>query len=62
MENSAGAGGTIGRSIEELAVILESVGHHPRLGVCIDSCHWWVSGVDVGDPAALDAAVAGSTS
>ena len=55
MENSAGAGGTIGRSIEELATIHERIGAHPRLGVCLDSCHLWVSGVDVTDPAALDA-------
>jgi deoxyribonuclease-4 len=55
MENSAGAGGTIGRSIEELAVIWERLGRHPSLGVCLDSCHLWVSGVDVTDPEALDA-------
>ena len=55
MENSAGAGGTIGRSIEELATIYERLDRHPRLGVCLDSCHLWVSGVDVTDPAALDA-------
>ncbi len=48
LENSAGAGGTIGRSIEELVSIVERLGHHPRLGVCLDSCHLWVSGVDVG--------------
>jgi deoxyribonuclease IV len=55
MENSAGAGGTIGRSIEELATIHERLDGHRRLGVCLDSCHLWVSGVDVTDPAALDA-------
>jgi len=55
MENSAGAGGTIGRSIEELATIYDRVGSHPRLGVCLDSCHLFVSGVDVTDPTALDA-------
>jgi deoxyribonuclease-4 len=55
MENSAGAGGTIGRSIEELATIHERLGGHPRLGICLDSCHLWVSGVDVTDAAALDA-------
>jgi deoxyribonuclease-4 len=55
MENSAGAGGTIGRSIRELATLWERLGRHPRLGVCLDSCHLWVSGVDVTDPAALDA-------
>jgi deoxyribonuclease-4 len=55
MENSAGAGGTIGRSIEELATIHERLGRHPRLGICLDSCHLWVSGVDVTDAAALEA-------
>jgi deoxyribonuclease IV len=55
MENSAGAGGTIGRSIEELATIYERLDSHPRLGVCLDSCHLYVSGVDVTDAAQLDA-------
>jgi deoxyribonuclease-4 len=55
MENSAGAGGTIGRSIEELATLWERLDRHPRLGVCLDSCHLWVSGIDVTEPAALDA-------
>src|SRR5438552_10890137 len=55
MENSAGAGGTIGRSIEELAILYDRLGRHPRLGICLDSCHLYVSGVDVTDPAALDA-------
>jgi deoxyribonuclease-4 len=55
MENSAGAGGTIGRSIEELALVYERLGAHPRLGVCLDSCHLYGSGYDVGDEATLDA-------
>jgi len=58
MENSAGAGGTIGRSTGELAALCEALGRHPRLGVCLDSCHWYVSGIDVTDPVLLDAAVA----
>lgn len=54
LENSAGAGGTIGRSIEELATIVERLDRHPRLGVCLDSCHLWVSGYDVTDRGELD--------
>jgi deoxyribonuclease-4 len=54
IENSAGAGGTIGRSIAELATLVEHLDRHPRLGVCLDSCHLYVSGVDVTDPVALD--------
>ena len=58
LENSAGAGGTIGRSVEELAVLVERLGRHPRLGLCLDSCHLWVSGYDVTDPGTLDRLVA----
>jgi deoxyribonuclease IV len=54
MENSAGAGGTIGRSIDELAVLFERLDGHPRLGLCLDSCHLYVSGADVTDRGALD--------
>jgi deoxyribonuclease IV len=49
MENSAGAGGTMGRSLDELAAIFDAVGPHERFGVCLDSCHLFVSGVDVTD-------------
>jgi len=50
LENSAGAGGTIGRSVDELVAIVHALDRHPRLGICLDSCHLFVSGVDVGDP------------
>jgi|SRR5579872_122694 len=55
MEDSAGAGGTIGRSLDELAQLFDACVRHPRLGICLDSCHLYVSGVDVTDRAALDA-------
>jgi deoxyribonuclease-4 len=55
MENSAGSGATIGRSMEELTVLYDRLGGHRRLGVCLDSCHLYASGYDVTDPAALDA-------
>ncbi|HEV2902109.1 MAG TPA: deoxyribonuclease IV [Gaiellaceae bacterium] len=54
IENSAGTGGTIGRSLEELALLVERLDGHPRLGVCLDSCHLWASGYDVTDAAVLD--------
>jgi deoxyribonuclease IV len=54
VENSAGAGGTIGRSIDELAAVVDALGRHERLGVCLDSCHLFVSGVDVTDPIVMN--------
>ena len=53
MENSAGAGGTVGRDLDELVAIFEALDRHPRLGICLDTCHLFVSGVDVGDPDVL---------
>ncbi len=55
MENSAGAGGTIGRSLDELAAVFDALGRHERLGICLDSCHLFVSGVDVTDAPTWDA-------
>ena len=58
MENAAGAGGTIGRSVTELDALFGALEGHPRLGICLDSCHWWASGVDVSDPEQLGLALA----
>ena len=55
VENSAGAGGTMGRSVDEIAAVVDALDRHPRLGVCLDACHLYVSGVDVTDREALDA-------
>ena len=54
MENTAGAGGTIGRSLEELEILFDRLDAHPRLGLCLDSCHLYASGYDVTDRAELD--------
>lgn len=54
IENTAGAGGTIGRSVDELAAIVNRLDRHPRLGLCLDSCHLYASGYDVTDREALD--------
>ncbi|HWD63765.1 MAG TPA: deoxyribonuclease IV [Solirubrobacteraceae bacterium] len=53
LEDTAGAGGTLGRSFEELAVLIEAAGGHPRLGLCLDSCHLLASGYDVRTGAGL---------
>jgi deoxyribonuclease IV len=47
LENTAGAGGTLGRSFEELEALLEAAGDDPRLGICLDSCHLLASGYDI---------------
>jgi deoxyribonuclease-4 len=58
LENTAGAGGTLGRSIDELAALLELSGGDQRLGLCLDSCHLFASGYDIRTPAGTDAVAA----
>jgi deoxyribonuclease-4 len=53
LENTAGAGGTLGRSFAELADLLEAAGGDKRLGVCLDSCHLLASGYDIRTPQGL---------
>ena len=50
LEDTAGAGGTLGRSFEELTALLDAAGGGPRLGVCLDSCHLYASGYDIRTP------------
>ena len=46
IENAAGTGGTVGRSLEEIQALIEASGGDERLGLCIDTQHLWASGVD----------------
>jgi deoxyribonuclease IV len=53
LENTAGAGGTLGRSFEELASLVETAGGDRRIGICLDSCHLYASGYDIKQPGGL---------
>jgi deoxyribonuclease-4 len=47
LENTAGAGGTLGRSFDELAALIEAAQDDQRLGLCLDSCHLLASGYEI---------------
>ena len=47
LENTAGAGDTLGRSFEELDALTRKAGASKRLGLCLDSCHMLASGFDI---------------
>src|SRR5213080_4782986 len=53
LENTAGAGGTIGRSFEELARLIELGGSDERIGICLDSCPMFAMGFEVRTAAEL---------
>lgn len=54
LENCAGGGGTVGRSIEELAAVIDRLRGQRRLGICLDTCHLWSSGIDITDSSVVD--------
>jgi deoxyribonuclease IV len=49
-ENTAGSPQLLGRDFDETAELIDKTGGPKRLGLCIDSCHLWASGYDVGTP------------
>ncbi len=58
LEDTAGAGGTLGRSFEELAALIDAAGGNVRLGMCLDSCHLLASGYEVRTFEGLDQTLA----
>jgi deoxyribonuclease-4 len=53
LENTAGSGDTVGRTIEQLVAVIERAQEDRRLGVCLDSCHLLASGHEVRDAGEL---------
>ena len=49
LETTAGQGTTLGRSFEELAMILALVEDQSRVGICFDTCHVFAAGYDMRD-------------
>jgi deoxyribonuclease-4 len=61
LEDTAGTGGTLGRSFDELAALLEHAGGSERIGVCLDSCHLLASGYDIRIPRGMTATLSECT-
>lgn len=55
LENTAGAGDTIGRSFGQLRAVFDAVGRPERLGFCLDTQHLFASGYPVHEPGGIDA-------
>jgi len=47
LETTAGQGTGLGWRFEQLGRVLDGVGDHPRLGICLDTCHIFVAGYDI---------------
>jgi deoxyribonuclease-4 len=53
LELTAGTRGALAARFEEMAELLAACEHHPRLRVCMDTCHAHAAGYDLGDPAGV---------
>jgi deoxyribonuclease-4 len=58
LENTAGQGTSLGATFDELASIIDEVDGHPRVGVCLDTCHLLAAGYDIVSPEGYAAAFA----
>ena len=47
LETTAGQGSNIGYTFEQLAAMIERIGHRERVGVCLDTCHIYAAGYDI---------------
>ena len=54
IENSAGSGNTMGLTLEDIARVIDELGRPKRVGVCLDTCHLWATGIDIRDPGCVD--------
>jgi deoxyribonuclease-4 len=57
LENTAGAGGTMGVDFDELGAMIRAADEHPRLGLCLDTAHLFEAGFDIRTAAGLDEAL-----
>jgi deoxyribonuclease-4 len=58
LENTAGQGNSIGRTMGQLRELLDAAGNPPDVAVCLDSAHLFESGYDIGTAAGWDALLA----
>jgi deoxyribonuclease IV len=57
LENTAGQGTCLGNRVEHLAAIFERVKKPERLGVCLDTAHFFAAGYDIRTPKGWNAAI-----
>jgi deoxyribonuclease-4 len=58
LENTAGQGSCLGCRIEQLAWVYQHVKRPERLGLCLDTAHFFAAGYDIRSPGGWDHAIA----
>ena len=50
LEPTAGQGESLCRKFEDLIEYLNAFKHHPKVGICLDTCHAFAAGYDMAGP------------
>jgi deoxyribonuclease-4 len=50
IEATAGAGQSLAATVEDLGAYVTALDHHPKLGICLDTCHAFAAGHDLAEP------------
>ncbi|NPC95408.1 deoxyribonuclease IV [Nocardioides sp. zg-DK7169] len=57
LEPTAGQGRSLCAGVEDLAPYLDALDHHPRAGICLDTCHVFAAGAPLDEPGGTTATV-----
>jgi deoxyribonuclease IV len=57
LEPAAGQGRSLCAGVEDLAPYLEALDHHPKAGICLDTCHVFAAGAPLDEPGGATATV-----
>lgn len=57
LEPTAGQGRSLCAGVEDLAPYLEALDHHPKAGICLDTCHVFAAGAPLDEPGGTTATV-----
>lgn len=50
LEPTAGQGRSLCAGVEDLALYLAALDHHPKAGICLDTCHVFAAGAPLDEP------------
>jgi deoxyribonuclease-4 len=53
LEPTAGQGQSLCATVEDLGVYLDALDRHPKVGVCLDTCHAYAAGHDISTGAGM---------
>jgi deoxyribonuclease-4 len=57
LEPTAGQGRSLCAGVDDLAAYLEILDHHPKAGICLDTCHVFAAGAPLDEPGGATATV-----